>query len=101
MTPPPGSPRIAGNDAFAGKYAKKPGCCQCVIPGRITRSRSASTASNGSPRSGGDSGSPARPAVRFPDHRARVCPSAVGSYGEGERAHRTAFSALKHAREGW
>jgi cation transport regulator ChaB len=25
--------------------------------------------------------------------------SAVGSYGEGERAHRTAFSALKHSYE--
>jgi hypothetical protein len=30
---------------------------------------------------------------------ARTHDSAVGTYGEGERAHRTAFAALKHAFE--
>ncbi len=30
---------------------------------------------------------------------AKTHDSAVGSYGEGERAHRTAFAALKHAYE--
>ena len=53
------SPRTAGPDAFAGKYAKNAGCCQCVRPGRITRSRSASSASTGSPVSGGCAGSAA------------------------------------------
>ena len=31
------SPRIAGYDELAGKYAKKFGCCQWVRPGTITR----------------------------------------------------------------
>jgi hypothetical protein len=39
---------------FDGKYAKKRGCCQCVMPGAISRSKSAKTFSNGSGVSGGD-----------------------------------------------
>ena len=54
------SPRIAGPELFDGKYAKKLGDCQCVIPGRMTRSTSASMASKGSPSAGGSGGSFAR-----------------------------------------
>jgi hypothetical protein len=59
------SPSTAGPDAFAGKYAKNEGCCQCVTPGRMTRSRSASTAENGSPVSGADDGSAAATSPGF------------------------------------
>src|SRR5262245_55714920 len=34
------SPRTDGPEMFAGKYAKKFGDCQCVIPGKMTRSTS-------------------------------------------------------------
>ena len=43
------SARIAGSEAVFGKYARKRGCCQCVTAGRISRSRSSSSAENGSP----------------------------------------------------
>ena len=48
---------MAGPLALAGKYAKKDGCCQCVIPGRMISSTSRKNASNGSPVSGGSGGS--------------------------------------------
>src|ERR1700730_6586556 len=54
------SPRIPGPEALHGKYAKKLGDCQCVTPGRINFSTSLSSASKGSPRSGGSAGSDAR-----------------------------------------
>jgi len=54
------SARIDGPDRLAGKKAKKFGDCQCVMPGRITRSKSASNAPNGSGSSGGCGGSCAR-----------------------------------------
>src|ERR1700674_1558749 len=54
------SPRIAGPDALHGKYAKKLGDCQWVTPGRINRSTSFSSASNGSPCAGGFAASDAR-----------------------------------------
>src|SRR5918995_641467 len=50
------SPRIAGPDVLAGKYAWNPGCCQWVVAGTTTRSRSPSTASNGSGWDGGEGG---------------------------------------------
>src|SRR6056300_2117225 len=34
------SANIDGGLAFAGQYAKKRGCCQCVIPGITMRSKS-------------------------------------------------------------
>jgi hypothetical protein len=42
--------------AFAGKYAKKFGLCQWVIPGITIRSMSAIQASKGSPCAGGSTG---------------------------------------------
>jgi hypothetical protein len=41
---------------FAGKYAKKLGFCQCVIPGIIISSKSLIRALNGSECEGGLSG---------------------------------------------
>src|SRR6266496_3751457 len=54
------SPRIPGPDALHGKYAKKLGDCQCVMPGRINCSTSFSNMSNASPWDGGAAGSEAR-----------------------------------------
>src|ERR1700756_3566725 len=54
------SPKIPGPEALHGKYAKKFGDCQCVTPGRISRSTSFSSDSNGSPRAGGSAGSDSR-----------------------------------------
>ena len=51
---------MAGPDALPGKKAKNRGDCQWVMPGRMARSRSPNTASNGSPCSGGEGGSAAR-----------------------------------------
>ena len=31
------SPRIPGPDAVVAKYARKPGCCQCVALGSMSR----------------------------------------------------------------
>ena len=42
--------------AVDGKYAKKPGCPQCVMPGRIDRPKSAISWSVVLPSAGGDSG---------------------------------------------
>ena len=53
------SPRMAGPDTFAGKYAKNDGCCQWVMPGITISSMSASRAKMSSPPAGGSSGSPA------------------------------------------
>ena len=54
------SPRIPGPEALVAKYAKKPGCCQCVRLGTIRRSTSARIASSGSPCSGGRPGTAGR-----------------------------------------
>src|SRR5580704_1995564 len=54
------SPRIPAPEPLLGKYAKKFGDCQCVIPGRISFSTSFNIASNGSPFAGGFAGSDAR-----------------------------------------
>src|SRR4051812_3987425 len=54
------SPRTEGPEAFAGKYPKKLGDCQCVTPGSTTRSRSLRIASHDSPCSGAAAGSAAR-----------------------------------------
>ena len=51
------SPSTDDPERFEGKNAKKFGDCQWVTPGRTISSRSRSTASNGSPRSGGRPGS--------------------------------------------
>jgi len=51
------SPRIAGGEAFAGKNPKKPGACQCIVPGTTIRSRSARTAWKSSGCSGAELGS--------------------------------------------
>ncbi len=55
------SPSTAGPDALAGKYAKKDGDCQWVMPGSTADSRSWKMASHPSrppsPSSGGCSGS--------------------------------------------
>ncbi len=55
------SPSTAGPEAFAGKYAKKDGDCQCVSPGRMMSSRSLKMSSQpdspASPSSGGCAGS--------------------------------------------
>jgi hypothetical protein len=59
------SPSVAGPEWFAGKYAKKRGDCQWVMPGRITESRSARILSKGSPASGGLSGRRARTSPGF------------------------------------
>ena len=53
------SPSTPAGEEFAGKYAKKRGCCQCVSPGTRCSSRSASTASSGSGCSGSAVGSDA------------------------------------------
>src|ERR1051326_1169860 len=52
------SPRMPGPEPLHGKYAKKLGDCQCVIPGITIRSRSAKTASypSGAPFLGGPAG---------------------------------------------
>ena len=47
----------AGPEVFAGKNAWNPGCCQWVVPGSTTRSRSARTAAKSSGPSGGPGGS--------------------------------------------
>ena len=54
------SPRIEGPEALAGKYAKKFGDCQWVIPGMTISSMSRSTSPNGSPCSGAERGSRSR-----------------------------------------
>ena len=41
------SPKIDGPELLEGKKAKKLGDCQCVMPGMMMRSTSASMASNG------------------------------------------------------
>ena len=90
------SARIAGSDAVIAKYAKKRGCCQCVIAGRISSSRSRSTSANGSPASGGDgrqlrrTARPARPA-RAPAARRRARGSAPPT-----RAPRAPSSRKRH-----
>ena len=48
------SARIPGSEPVFANHAKKRGWFQCVSPGRISSSRSRSSASNGSPCSGGD-----------------------------------------------
>ena len=50
-----------------GKYAKKRGCCQCVMPGTMSRSKSAKIASNRSGVSGGDAAM-----------RAAISPGSIG-----------------------
>jgi hypothetical protein len=54
------SARMPGPLAVMAKYAKNPGWFQCVRPGTITRSKSATIASNDSPASGALAGSAAR-----------------------------------------
>src|SRR5689334_18680710 len=54
------SPRMPGPDPFAGKYPKKFGDCQCVMPGMMRRSISLRMRSNGSPDLGASAGSDAR-----------------------------------------
>jgi hypothetical protein len=54
------SPRIDGPELFDGKYAKKFGDCQCVMPGRRMRSTSSRINSKSSPCRGGSGGSAAR-----------------------------------------
>src|SRR5579883_25155 len=46
------SPRIDGPEVLAGKYAKKLGDCQWVMPGKIRRSMSSKIDLKGSPCSG-------------------------------------------------
>ena len=67
------SPRIAGYDELAGKYAKKLGCCQWVNPGTMTRSVSAITASNPSGVVGGCSASCARTSPGWTVDVTRCC----------------------------
>jgi hypothetical protein len=50
------SPSTDAGDDDAGKYANQPGCCQWVMPGMTTRSRSSSTVSIASGSSGARSG---------------------------------------------
>ena len=50
------SPKMLGPEVLAGKYAKKFGDCQCVIPGKINRSTSDKIFSNDSPCRGGWAG---------------------------------------------
>ena len=71
------SARMPGSEPVFANHAKKRGWFQCVIPGRITSSRSRSIASNGSPCSGGDSG-----------RRARISPG-LDLRGDGQLADAT------------
>ncbi len=50
------SASTAGGLALAGKYAIHPGCCQCVMPGITSASKSFQMAANGSAASGASGG---------------------------------------------
>jgi len=54
------SPRTDGGEAFAGKYAKKFGDCQWVMPGTMSSSTSVMMSDHDSPVCGGATGNDAR-----------------------------------------
>ena len=68
------SPRIPGPDADVEKYAKNPGCCQCVALGRTSRCTSARIASTGSGSSG-------------------ACAAKLGAMDPGSMAGNTAYDS--------
>src|SRR5438445_11650605 len=59
------SPRMEAPELLQGKYAKKFGDCQWVMPGRISFSTSLSMASKGSPLTGGVAGNKPQIATGF------------------------------------